>query len=292
MRLPCIMTEPALTTRKTGSLAEFSLKPERRPRMMNEQTLPRRPLGNTGLQVSPLGFGAFKIGRNQGIKYPQGYDLPDESTVEKLLNQVLDLGINLIDTAPAYGLSEERIGKFLSPRREEFVLSTKVGEMFEEGISHYDYSETAVRASLERSFERLQTDTLDVVFIHSNGEDLHILNETPTVKILQEYQSNGRIRAIGMSGKTVEGAREALSWADVLMVEYHLNDTSHSELIQEAAEKNVAVFIKKGLAAGHLSPEESIRFILQNPGVTSLVLGGLNPDHLKSNIAVAAECFD
>ena len=72
-----------------------------------------RPLGSTGLFVTPLGFGAFKIGRNEQVKYPQPYDLPDDATVERLLNGVLDAGIHLIDTAPAYGLSEERIGKFL-----------------------------------------------------------------------------------------------------------------------------------------------------------------------------------
>ncbi|TXT24440.1 MAG: aldo/keto reductase, partial [Planctomycetota bacterium] len=94
-----------------------------------------RPLGKTELLVSPLGFGAFKIGRNEKVKYPQPYDLPDDTAVERLLNGVLDAGINLIDTAPAYGISEERIGKFLSQRRGEFVLSTKVGERFTNGES-------------------------------------------------------------------------------------------------------------------------------------------------------------
>lgn len=256
---------------------------------MSVQTLPRRPLGKTGLEVSPLGFGAFKIGRNQGIKYPQGYELPDDVTVKRLLNRVLDLGINLIDTAPAYGISEERIGQFLSSRRAEFILSTKVGETFEGGKSTYDYSATAIRASLERSFDRLQTDALDLVLIHSNGDDLAILQQTPTVEILQEYKTAGRVRAIGMSGKTIAGAQAALDWADVIMVEFHLNDTSHAVVIQEAAARNVAVLIKKGLAAGHLSAEESIRFILGNPAITSLVLGGLNPEHLQANTAIAAD---
>src|SRR5687768_4809484 len=98
-----------------------------------------RILGKTGRLVSPIGFGAFKIGRNQGIKYPSGYALPDDVAVERLLNGVLDLGINLIDTAPAYGISEQRIGQFLSHRRNEFTLSTKVGETFEDGHSRYEY---------------------------------------------------------------------------------------------------------------------------------------------------------
>ena len=70
----------------------------------------QRRLGTTDLELSPLGFGAFKIGRNQGIKYEQAYELPSDKDVSQLLNAVLDAGVNYIDTAPAYGLSEERIG--------------------------------------------------------------------------------------------------------------------------------------------------------------------------------------
>ena len=72
-----------------------------------------RPLGTTGLAVSPIGFGAFKIGRNQKTKYAQHYDLPDQDTVDRLLHALLESGITLFDTAPAYGSSEERIGSFL-----------------------------------------------------------------------------------------------------------------------------------------------------------------------------------
>src|SRR5262245_28620985 len=110
-----------------------------------------RVLGRSGVRISPLGFGAFKIGRNQGIKYPSGYDLPDESTVSRLLNEVLDLGITYIDTAPAYGLSEERIGRAIGHRRSEFVLSTKVGETFSDGKSTFDFSANGVRDSVTRS---------------------------------------------------------------------------------------------------------------------------------------------
>ena len=127
------------------------------------------PLGRTGLPVSRIGFGAFKIGRNQKIKYPNAYDLPTDRDVASLLNGVLDLGINYIDTAPAYGCSEERIGQAIAHRRAEFVLSTKVGELFADGVSSYEYSGAAVRDSIRRSLLRLRTDVLDIVFIHSNG---------------------------------------------------------------------------------------------------------------------------
>lgn len=246
-----------------------------------------RPLGPTGLLVSPVGFGAFKIGRNQGTKYPTAYELPDEDAVARLLNGVLDAGCTQIDTAPAYGLSEERIGRAIGQRRREFVLSTKVGETFEDGRSIYEFSADAVRRSVERSLQRLRTDVLDVVLIHSNGEDRRILTNTDTVPTLQALKSQGLIRAIGLSGKTIEGARLALDWADVLMVEYHLQDRSHEAVITEAGERGLGVVVKKGLASGHLPPAEAIRFALSHPHVTNLVIGGLNLDHFRENLRTA-----
>lgn len=242
-----------------------------------------RQIGQTGLSAPPLGFGAFKIGRNQGVKYPTPYDLPDESTACQLLNSILDLGCALIDTAPAYGLSEERIGRCISHRRRDFVLSTKVGETFFDGQSTFDYSARAVRSSLERSLRALRTEILDVALIHSNGQDRQILDETDTVAILQEFKSRGLIRAIGLSGKTTVGARQALKWADLIMVEYNQVDTSHAEVIEEAQKSGVAVFVKKGLSSGKLAADESIRFVLGTAGVTSLIVGGLNFEHFREN---------
>lgn len=246
-----------------------------------------RTLVNTDLLVSPIGFGAFKIGRNQNIKYAQGYELPDDAATERLLNGVLDLGINLIDTAPAYGLSEQRIGQFISRRRNEFTLCTKVGETFENGESIYDYSGASIRHSVHRSLARLRTDVLDIVLIHSNGQDEQILTQSDAVPALQSLRDQGLIRWIGLSGKTVAGARRALEWCDVLMVEYHVNDTSHAPVIEQARARGVGVLVKKGLASGSLAPERAIPFILQNPNVASLIVGGLSLDHLKQNIALA-----
>lgn len=242
-----------------------------------------KPLGRTGLSVPPLGFGAFKIGRNQGIKYAQSYELPTEAEVARLLNGILDLGCTLIDTAPAYGLSEERIGRALERRRQEFLICTKVGETFCEGKSCFDFSRRGVTASLERSLDRLRTDVLDVVLIHSDGRDLEILQQTDVVPVLQEWKQSGRIRAIGISGKTVAGAQAALAWADVLMVEYHLHDRSHEAVMAEAMQRGVGVLVKKGLASGRLPPQDAIPFVLSHPAVTSLIVGGLNLEHFAAN---------
>ena len=244
----------------------------------------RRPLGKTGLSVSPIAFGAFKIGRNEKIKYAQGYPLPSEEETSKLLNGLLDLGINLIDTAPAYGISEERIGRHVSQRRREFILSTKVGETFEAGKSTYDFSAKAVGQSIERSLQRLKTDAVDFLFIHSDGRKV----ESETIAAIQNAKKQGKTRFIGLSGKTIESARDALAWADALMIEYHSLDTSHEPIIEEGAKKGVAILVKKPLASGHLPPSESIPFILQNKQVATLVIGGLNLDHFKQNLQIAS----
>jgi aryl-alcohol dehydrogenase-like predicted oxidoreductase len=248
-----------------------------------------RRLGRTGFELSPIGFGAFKIGRNQGVKYAQSYKLPEMRDVERLLNGVLDLGINYIDTAPAYGLSEERIGASIADRKHEFTLSTKVGETFVDGKSVFDFSARAVRESIDRSRKRLKLEVLDLVLVHSDGNDLRIINGTDVVETLLDLKQRGTIKAIGFSGKTVDGAQVAIAsgWADAIMVEYHLNDQSHELVMREAAQRDIGVIVKKPLASGMLNPREAIPFILGNPAVTSLVIGGLNLDHIRENLRAA-----
>jgi len=244
----------------------------------------QRRLGQVGPMVGVVGFGAFKIGRNQKIKYAAGYDLPSDAEVEHLLHAALDMGVNYIDTAPAYGISEQRIGQTIAGRRDEYILSTKVGETFEDGQSHYDYSADAVRRSVERSLQRLQTDMLDVVLIHSDGRDLEILEQTGAAETLMSLRDAGKIKQIGLSGKTPEGAKRAMDWADVLMVEYHVDDTSHAAVIDEAAERGIGIVVKKALASGRLEPGRALRFVLEKPGVATAVVGTLNAGHLAANI--------
>lgn len=249
----------------------------------------RRPLGSTGLEVSPIGFGAFKIGRNEKTKYPGQYALPTDEESGRLLNAVLDLGINWIDTAPAYGLSEERVGRHLAARRSDFVLSTKVGEDFENGESRYDFTAAAMQRSIDRSLKRLQTEQVDILFLHVRGDDVETLRSSDAVRVLCDARSTGVARAIGLSAKSIEAARLALEWADVLMVEFHLQDPSFAPVIAEAAQRGVGVVVKKGLASGHLPPAEAVRFVLGTPGIASLTVGSLNLEHLRQNLEAATE---
>lgn len=249
----------------------------------------RRPLGRTGLNLAPVGFGAFKIGRNEATKYDVSYDLPDDAACEALLEEVLEMGIDLIDTAPAYGTSEARIGRLLRDRRDEFILSTKVGETFEHGVGRFDFSSGSIDESITRSLRRLGTDRLDLVFIHSDGNDIAIIEEGAALETLVRRREQGHLRCIGFSGKTVEGHLRAIETGVVecLMVEYHALDESQRGVIDAAEAAGVGVLVKKGLASGRLDPATAIPHCLQPTGVASVVIGSLTASHLRDNLAIA-----
>jgi len=144
-----------------------------------------------------------------------------------------------------------------------------------------------VRASVQRSLQRLRTDVLDVLFIHSDGRDLWIMQQTDIVPVLQELKRQGVVRAIGLSGKTVEGARAALDWADALSVMLHADDRSHEQVVADAGNRGVGVIVKKGLASGHLDAAAAIGYVLGQPAVCSLLVGSLSLDHMAANIRAA-----
>lgn len=242
-----------------------------------------RALGHTGLQVSPLGLGTVKFGRNQQVKYPRAFDLPSDHTIRNLLAQAGDLGINLLDTAPAYGNSQARLGRLLT-ERTRWVISSKVGEHYQNNQSTYDFSYHHTLRTVQQSLRTLGTDYLDLVLIHSDGNDEQILNQTDCVAALHHLKKQGHIRAHGLSSKTVTGGLQALAVLDVVMVAYSLLDASQQPVIQQAAVSNNGVLIKKGLDSGHQADSHrAIQHILSQPGVSSLVIGTLNPQHLQQN---------
>ena len=238
--------------------------------------------------VSPISFGAFKIGRNQKTKYPGEYELPSEQQVRDLFAKLFEMGINLVDTAPAYGVSEERIGQTIADRREEYVLSTKVGEVFQDGQSSYCFTGDHARKSIEQSLAKLRVEYVDLLFVHSDGNDIANQRDTDLVETFKQIKAEGKARHIGFSGKTPEGASLALQWADVLMVEYNIDNQSHEQVIAEAGSLGVGVLAKKAIGSGWLDAEKAITFALSNPNVHSLVIGGLNPDHMAANVATAS----
>lgn len=250
----------------------------------------RNPIGDTGLAVSPLGLGTVKLGRNQGVKYPSGFELPSDQEAANLIARAKDLGINLIDTAPAYGISEERLGPLLQGQRHDWIICSKVGEEFEHGQSRFDFSAAHTRRSVERSLRRLHTDVIDLVLIHSDGNDLDILHQGEALDTLAELKREGLIRAFGMSTKTVDGGIEAARRSDCVMVTYNLNHREEQPVLDYCAAHGKGVLIKKALASGHIAlatdsdpVQASMDFLYAHPGVSSAIIGTINPQHLTDN---------
>jgi aryl-alcohol dehydrogenase-like predicted oxidoreductase len=254
----------------------------------------QRPFANTGKNVSVLGLGTVKFGRNKGVKYPcgEGFPLPTDKKIETLLDLAIECGITLLDTAPAYGTSEERLGKTLGARRDRFFLVSKAGEEFNaDGSSQYIFTAEHTRLSVERSLKRLGVDYIDSVLVHCSRDDVKVLTETPVLETLERLKDEGKIGSFGASTYTVEGGRIAVDRTDCVMVAYNAKYLDEKPVIDYAREKGKAVLIKKGLASGHVgtlgSLEENIRFVTDTPGVTSLVFGSLNPDNIRANVEAA-----
>ncbi|HEB58143.1 MAG TPA: aldo/keto reductase [Gammaproteobacteria bacterium] len=251
-----------------------------------------RALGSTGITVSVLGLGTVKLGRDQAVKYPRGFVIPDDDAVRDLLALTRELGINFIDTAPAYGNSEERLGKLLRPS-DEWVIMTKVGEAFENGQSSFDFSAAATRASVERSLRRLGRDCVDVVLVHSDGNDMQIIEHEGALEELARMKDEGLLRAFGMSTKTVEGGLWIVEHTDVVMATRNLADSQDDVVIDRARELNRGVVVKKGLQSGHADRaaggpgiEAAFRHVFAHPGVSSMIVGTINPAHLRENVRV------
>ena len=244
-------------------------------------------LGRCNIETGRISLGTVKFGRNTDVKYPAKFKLPEDKMIVNLLSEAQELGVRLIDTAPAYGNSEHRIGQLLPGRREDWILCTKTGEQYSGGKSSYDFSSRAVIDSVEQSLKHLRTDYLDIVLIHSDGDDLGILHQTDAFPTLERLKEKGDIRFIGMSTKSVEGSIAALEVSDVLMLTLNLEDQSNINVIKAAEEKNTGILLKKVFASGHQTAEKSLAFALGQTGVHSAVVGTINSAHLRENVYFA-----
>jgi aryl-alcohol dehydrogenase-like predicted oxidoreductase len=215
-----------------------------------------RALGQTGADVTILSYGAMEL-RGQ----PRGPEIADEDA-GRLLNAVLDGGINLIDTSPDYGRSEELIGRYLASRRDEFFLASKCGCPMELPADTpppypHDYRPANVRANVEQSLRRLGTDRLDLVQVHMSPSRA-ALEENGTVETLTDLQEEGKIRFIGMSGILPHLTDHlAMNVFDVFQIPYSAVQRDHEDLIAEAAAKGAGTFIRGGAARGAASEEKN-----------------------------------
>ena len=262
----------------------------------------QRAYGATGLKVSSLGLGAVQIG-NASLT---------EAAVQTVLESAIALGINLIDTAPGYGISEQRIGQHLSSRREQFVLSTKLGYGVH-GIE--DWTGACITAGVEQALRKLKTDRIDIAHLHSCPAST--LERGDVINALEKAKQSGKIIAIAYSGDN-----EDLAYAinmdrfDGFMAS--LNICDQHLLDQQLASMQGKGIIAKRPTANHpwrfdsvptgdycetywhrwkaMNPpnfdmewgELSLRFALSFPGVSSAVVGTSNIKHLKQNIEWAS----
>lgn len=241
-----------------------------------------RSLGSTGIMVSPLGLGTVALGRAEGLKYPKPVRIPTDDEVRALLRRAHDLGVNLIDTAPAYGAAEERLGSLLPGRREDWVIVTKAGEEY---YQRYDFSPEWISRSVERSLTRLRTDYLDAVLLHSDGVVETGAAADAAYDALALLRRRGLIRTIGASTKTEAGADRAIDRCDVVMLTYNEQETGMADAIGRAYARGVGVLVKKPLAGGHADDSErSLGLVVGLPGVSAAVVGTTNPDHLRDNV--------
>jgi len=284
-------------------------------------TIETRPLGQTGSDVTILGYGAMAL-RGQ----PRGPAVADEAA-GRLLNAVLDAGINLVDTSVDYGRSEELIGRYIGHRREEYFLASKCGCPLQLPADTpppypHDYSPANVRADVEQSLRRLGTDRLDLVQVHMSPSQAQLAAED-TVGTLQALKDEGKLRFIGMSG-TLPNLTDhiAMGAFDVFQIPYSAIQREHEDLITEAAAGGAGTLIRGGVARGapaedknwRLGPiglaegegqrrwqnsaledvldgmsrmEFMLRFTLSHPGLSTTIVGTANIDHLRANVAVA-----
>lgn len=256
----------------------------------------KRRLGQTDLEVSVLSLGTVKFGRNAGVKYPEHFELPSMLELETLLGVAFDLGINLIDTAPAYGESETRLGALLKNKRHQCLISSKVGEQFINGQSFFDFSPLAIQQSVDHSLRRLQTDYLDILLVHSHGDDIQLIVHDEVFVTLSELKDAGKVRAFGMSTKTIEGGLATIDLADVAMISYNPIYCDEKAVITYAHEEGKGIMIKKAFASGNIHHAlncddpygYALQFALQEPGVSSVVIGTINQKHLRESVLSAS----
>ena len=226
-----------------------------------------RTLGKTGLQISRLGFGGIPI---QKI---------DAKGTKVLIDELIRQGVNFIDTARGYTVSEEYLGYALQGVRDQFVLATKSMARTEESMAR----------DIEISLQNLCTDYIDLYQVHNpSAKDLEtVMAVGGALEALQKAKAAGKIGHIGITLHAVELFEQVLElpWVETVMFPYNIVETQGEELIARCAEKNIGFICMKPLAGGAIDDAEiAMRFIVSNRGVTVIIPGMADVCEIAQNV--------
>lgn len=229
-------------------------------------------LGKTGLKISQMGFGGIPIQRI------------DAEGTKKLMRRLVESGVNYIDTARAYTVSEEYLGYALEGIREKFVLATKSTARTKEAMAQ----------DIDISLQKLNTDYIDLYQIHnpSEAELAQVIAPGGALEALLEAKEAGKIGHIGItlhSAKLFAMAVE-YDWVETVMFPYNIVETQGEELIRLCGERNIGFIAMKPLAGGAIDDATlALRFICQNPHVSVVIPGMAEEKELDQNLAAVGD---
>ena len=229
-------------------------------------------LGKTGLRVSKMGFGGIPIQRVTAEE------------AKALLEAVEAAGVNYIDTARGYTVSEELIGQAIEGRRDKFVLATKSMARDRE----------AMAKDIETSLGNLRTDYIDLYQIHNPSVQQleQVCAPGGALEALLEAKEAGRIGHLGLTAHSLEVFQRALEleWVETVMFPYNIVENQGADLMEQAAEKNVGFIGMKPLAGGAIEDAAlALRYIAANPHVSVVIPGMYAPEEVAQNAAAVAD---
>lgn len=230
-----------------------------------------RTLGKTGLKVSRMGFGGIPI---QKI---------DEEGTRRLLQEMAEKGINYIDSARGYTVSEQYIGYGLEGIRDKFILATK----------SMSRTKDAMAADIETSLKNFRTDYIDLYQVHNPSmEQLdQVIEKGGALEALREAKKAGKIGHIGLTAHSTAVFERALEldWVETIMFPYNIVEQQGAELIHRCAEKNIGFIDMKPLAGGAIEDGTlALRYVCSNPDVTVVIPGMAESSELEENMAACS----
>jgi 1-deoxyxylulose-5-phosphate synthase len=279
-----------------------------------------RRLGRTELRVSEIGLGTVELGLDYGVPVAGEHLRPPEEAAARLLNQALDHGVNFIDTARAYGVSEEIIGRALKGRRREYILASKLAPIRDEGQGDGALRDQ-VKTSIAESLRALQTDVIDLLQLHY--APVEVIQGGRILDATKEAQQAGYVRFIGASTYGEEAPMAVLEDGgyDTLQVAYNLADRILEErVLPRSQQQDIGVIVRSVLLRGVLThryallpdrladlrsaiaqlsrfasaaacslPEMAYRFVLGSPAVSTALIGTARMEELEAALAFAAQ---